>query len=265
MTDRLLTSSSGQEFHLMKVGGENSGKNNVTWFILVFSWPLRGGCRLHGYNRMHFWRSWAVQEEPVVHVTLGVEKKPQKTSRQIIICADYWYLLEETRKEGRTFEYCVVNVKSRLGLHIWEAVLNLFPVGTSICWTHPETGFIICNLSIQRSSLNNVKDYRVQSGWEQRSPAASVSSKSKLHLIYRNIWGVKVTELFEKILEGVIISQLSPYSIFYTILTAGYVCPTLAPCRVISMLRSSSVVFRYTGLSKFMLFWFFSCQFRHIR
>lgn len=28
------------------------------------------------------------------------------------------------------------------------------------------------------------------------------------------------------------------------LLTAGYVCPTLALCRVMSMLRSSSVVFR---------------------
>lgn len=49
------------------------------------------------------------------------------------------------------------------------------------------------------------------------------------------------------------------------VLTAGYVCPTEAVCLVMSMLRSSSVVFRYTGLSKFMLFLFFSCQFRHIR
>lgn len=49
------------------------------------------------------------------------------------------------------------------------------------------------------------------------------------------------------------------------LLTAGYVWPILEVCLLISMLRSSSVVFRYTGLSKFMLFLFFSCQLRHIK
>lgn len=84
--------------------------------------------------RMHFWRTWAVWEEPVVHVMLGVEgrgnKKQNAPSRQIIICADYWYLWEETRKEGTTFEYCVVNFKICLGLHIWEAgCFEPFPHG----------------------------------------------------------------------------------------------------------------------------------------
>lgn len=46
---------------------------------------------------------------------------------------------------------------------------------------------------------------------------------------------------------------------------AGYVCPTEALCLPMSIERSSSVVFKYTGLSKFMLFMFLCCQFRHIK
>lgn len=51
----------------------------------------------------------------------------------------------------------------------------------------------------------------------------------------------------------------------FTIEIAGYVWPTEALCLLISILRSSSVVFRYTGLSKFMLFLFLICQLRHIK
>lgn len=57
-------------------------------------------------------------------------------------------------------------------------------------------------------------------------------------------------------------SQAESSSVLMTNI-AGHVHPLEAPCLPMSTERSSSVVFKYTGLSKIMPFMFLCCQFCH--